>query len=122
MPAPNPSTGELFYDADGSGASAAQLIATLEGAPALMASDIGVTAAGGPNVIFGTPLWETFSGTSGSDLIDARGGDDDLSGGDGSDTLIGGSGIDILTGGIGSDSCRIDGWSVHVAQNTNASA
>ena len=36
----NTSTGQLYYDADGSGAGAAQLVATLDGAPALAATDI----------------------------------------------------------------------------------
>ena len=34
--------GKLYYDADGTGPSAPQLIATLSGAPALTASDITV--------------------------------------------------------------------------------
>jgi serralysin len=38
----NTSTGDLYYDADGSGAGAAQLIATLDGAAALAATDISV--------------------------------------------------------------------------------
>jgi Ca2+-binding RTX toxin-like protein len=38
----NTTTGQLYYDADGSGAGAAQLIATLSGAPGLTASDIAV--------------------------------------------------------------------------------
>jgi Ca2+-binding RTX toxin-like protein len=36
------STGRLYYDADGSGLGAAQLIATLQGLPALAATDIAV--------------------------------------------------------------------------------
>jgi Ca2+-binding RTX toxin-like protein len=36
------STGNLYYDADGSGAGAAQIFATLQGAPDLAASDFGV--------------------------------------------------------------------------------
>lgn len=36
------STGKLYYDADGSGLGAAQLIATLQGMPALAANDIAV--------------------------------------------------------------------------------
>ncbi|NDY92866.1 beta strand repeat-containing protein [Ideonella livida] len=39
----NTSTGQLWYDADGNGAGAAQLIATLTGAPTLTAGDIFVT-------------------------------------------------------------------------------
>src|SRR4051812_49287666 len=36
----NTSTGQLFYDADGNGAGAAQLIATFQGAPGITATDI----------------------------------------------------------------------------------
>ena len=36
------STGDLYYDADGSGAGAAQLIATFQGNPAIAANDITV--------------------------------------------------------------------------------
>jgi Ca2+-binding RTX toxin-like protein len=36
-------TGKLFYDADGNGAGAAVLFATLSGAPALSSADIFVT-------------------------------------------------------------------------------
>ena len=38
----NTSTGSLYYDADGSGAGVAQIIATFQGNPALSASDITV--------------------------------------------------------------------------------
>jgi Ca2+-binding RTX toxin-like protein len=38
----NTSTGQLFYDADGSGAGAAQLVATFQGNPAIAATDITV--------------------------------------------------------------------------------
>ncbi|MFL6570859.1 MAG: hypothetical protein ACJ8G4_03815, partial [Burkholderiales bacterium] len=38
----NTTTGQLFYDADGSGAGAAQLVATFQGAPAIAATDITV--------------------------------------------------------------------------------
>ena len=38
----NTSTGQLYYDADGSGAGAAQLVATLQGASAVAASDVWV--------------------------------------------------------------------------------
>ena len=38
----NTSTGQLYYDADGSGGGAAQLVATFEGAPAVTATDVWV--------------------------------------------------------------------------------
>jgi len=38
----NSSTGSLYYDADGSGSGAAQLIATVQNVPAVAATDIAV--------------------------------------------------------------------------------
>jgi Ca2+-binding RTX toxin-like protein len=38
----NTSTGQLYYDADGAGGADAQLVATLQGAPAIAAPDIWV--------------------------------------------------------------------------------
>ena len=38
----NTSTGQLYYDADGSGSGAAQLIATISGNPTIAATDIAV--------------------------------------------------------------------------------
>src|SRR5205823_13853997 len=38
----NTSTGQLYYDADGSGAGAAELVATLQGAPGVAATDMWV--------------------------------------------------------------------------------
>jgi Ca2+-binding RTX toxin-like protein len=38
----NTSTGSLYYDADGSGAGAAQIVATFQGNPVLAATDITV--------------------------------------------------------------------------------
>src|SRR5438105_5631434 len=43
------STGQLFYDADGSGPGAAQLIATLQGAPNIPATDINVIGTATPS-------------------------------------------------------------------------
>ena len=40
----NTSTGQLYYDADGSGAGTSVLIATVQGAPALAATDIRILA------------------------------------------------------------------------------
>jgi Ca2+-binding RTX toxin-like protein len=38
----NTTTGQLYYDADGSGGGAAQLVATFDGAPAVTATDVWV--------------------------------------------------------------------------------
>ena len=38
----NQTTGQLYYDADGSGAGGAELVATIQGAPAVVAPDIRV--------------------------------------------------------------------------------
>ncbi len=108
----NTSTGSLYYDPDGSGSGAAQLIATLAGAPAVAATDIAVIGEAGPAPIVGTEGSDTLAGTDGNDSIEGRGGDDSLlglggndalDGGDGSDTLHGGEGFDLLEGGGGSD-------------------
>jgi Ca2+-binding RTX toxin-like protein len=84
-------TGNLWYDADGIGGAAAQLVATLEGRPALSASDITVVGSGGGG------------GGSGQHLVGTSG-RDGLSGGPGDDTLEGGLGLDTLTGSGGGDS------------------
>src|SRR6185295_5971300 len=80
----NTSTGQLWYDADGSGASVAQLIATLQSAqagvaPALTATDINVVNGGT------TPTPTPTPGTS-------------ISGTTGNDTLVGGAGNDTIFG------------------------
>ena len=96
-------SGNLWYDADGSGSSAAQLVATLQGAPALAATDIEVingTAAGGAtegdDTLVGTPVDDTIDGLGGNDSISGLAGNDSLRGGDGDDTLVGGDGNDTL--------------------------
>jgi Ca2+-binding RTX toxin-like protein len=93
----NTSTGELWYDADGSGGGAAALMATLDGAPVLAATDIEVI-----NGTSGTP-GENIAGTSGSDTLQGGEGDDTLSGLGGSDVLVGSGGSDFYDGGAGSD-------------------
>lgn len=91
-------TGELWYDADGNGGGAMQLIATLEGAPALAATDITVENGSGG----GTP-GETITGTSGNDTLTGTEGDDTLEGLGGNDTLVGSGGSDFYDGGSGFD-------------------
>src|SRR4051812_16937287 len=97
------STGNLYYDGDGSGAGSGQLIATLQVAPALAATDIVVTGQTGPNVIQGTAGDDSLTGTLGNDSIDGLGGNDTIDGSDGDDSLDGGTGDDSLVGGAGSD-------------------
>jgi Ca2+-binding RTX toxin-like protein len=95
------STGNLWYDADGSGAGASQLIGTLQGAPSLTATDIAVdnaTLTPTPSTITGTSGNDTLTGTSGPDTINGLGGDDSLIGAGGADSLIGGDGNDTLDG------------------------
>ena len=95
----NSSTGQLWYDADGSGAGAAQLIATLQGAPALMASDISVQDSTSGSGINGTAGDDSLTGTPGNDTINGFGGNDTINGSGGSDVLSGGSGNDLISGG-----------------------
>jgi Ca2+-binding RTX toxin-like protein len=109
------STGELWYDADGSGAGARQLIATLQGAPSVAATDIAViNSATGPVGTAGDDWMagadgyvdDAFSGGAGNDRFDGREGRDTVDGGAGNDTLDGGDGEDIVLGGDGNDYLR----------------
>src|SRR5204863_9802058 len=121
------STGQLFYDADGSGGGAAQLIATLQGAPAISATDIAVlgpagqtiNGTAGNDVLVGGPGNDTINGLDGNDTLDGGAGNDSLSGGngndsltggDGNDTLASGAGQDTLAGGLGNDAYYVAGW------------
>src|SRR5262249_25599989 len=99
----NTTTGQLFYDADGNGAGASQLVSTLQGAPALAATDIVVTGQSGSGTIQGTEGNDTLTGTPGNDTIDGLAGNDLIRGLDGADSLIGGAGNDTLEGGTGAD-------------------
>ena len=74
----NTTTGDLWYDADGSGSGTSVLIATLQGTPALVATDIEVIngRAVGGQVINGTAGNDTLSGTAGNDTINGLGGND----------------------------------------------
>ena len=106
------SSGNLWFDADGDGAGAAQLIATLQPGAALAATDIMVENApmpfffqGGPenNHVMGTELNDTLNGGGGNDRLEGFAGDDQLNGEDGDDTLEGGAGADSISGGSGND-------------------
>jgi Ca2+-binding RTX toxin-like protein len=96
----NTSSGQLWYDADGNGAGSAQLIATLQGAPTLVATDIAIvngSGGGGGPVINGTAGNDTLTGTAGDDAINGLGG---------TDRVLAGStgGADVINGGAGFDS------------------
>ena len=103
----NTSTGDLWYDPDGSGAAAVLPVATLRdwrfsAQPAnLQATDIAVdngsAPAAGGEVINGTSGNDTLSGTAGNDTINGLGGND---------LFLAGStgGADVIDGGTGSDS------------------
>ena len=92
------STGRLWYDADGSGAGTAQLIATLQGAPALAAGNISVVngQASSGTTINGTPSDDTLTGTDADETINGFGGNDSITGGNGMDLLVGGDGNDTM--------------------------
>ena len=113
----NTGTGQLWYDADGSDSGVAQLVATLQGAPSLLATDIVVIGAGGggatsgDDTLVGTEGNDTIDGLAGNDSISGLGGDDSLIGGEGDDTLDGGSGANALNGGIGNDTYIVSGGS-----------
>ena len=96
----NTTTGQLFYDADGSGAGASQLIATFQGAPGLAAMDIAViNGSSGGSVINGTSGNDSLVGTPGDDTINGFAGNDTLAGSEGADSLVGGDGDDVLDAG-----------------------
>jgi Ca2+-binding RTX toxin-like protein len=112
----NTTTGQLWYDADGNGSGTAQLIATLQGAPALAATDLMVTGSTSSNVpsegndsLVGTAGNDTIDGLGGDDTIDGLAGNDALDGGDGNDQVFGRAGDDNIEGGIGNNT--LDGGS-----------
>ena len=97
----NTSTGQLFYDADGNGSGVAQLIATLQGIPALAATDIAIAGVpAGAGQINGTAGNDRLDGTQGHETIHGLGGNDTINGQGGSDSLDGGDGNDSIVGGL----------------------
>src|SRR5687767_2369340 len=88
----NSTTRQIFYDADGNGSGAAQLIATLQTGATLVATDIAVEGGSSGQVINGTPGNDSLTGTDGDDTINGLGGNDTIDGRDGSDSLDGGAG------------------------------
>jgi Ca2+-binding RTX toxin-like protein len=110
----NTTTGQLFYDADGNGSGAAVLVATLQGAPTLIASDISAEGSGPAPIVgtsendflLGTSGNDTLEGLAGDDILESLEGDDVLIGGTGNDDLWGYEGRDYLSGGDGNDELR----------------
>jgi Ca2+-binding RTX toxin-like protein len=98
-------TRQIWYDADGSGAGARQLIATLQSGATLVATDIAVEGGsnGGGQTINGTPGNDSLVGGAGDDTINGLAGNDTLRGLSGNDSLDGGEGNDVLDGGEGDD-------------------
>jgi Ca2+-binding RTX toxin-like protein len=105
-------TRQIWYDADGNGAGARQLIATLQSGATLAATDIAVengsssggqtgNGTAGNDSIVGTEGNDTLDGLAGNDTLRGLAGNDSLSGGDGIDVLDGGADDDTLNGGIG---------------------
>lgn len=123
----NSSTGQIFYDADGSGAAAAVLFATVAPgtwissssfviySPAVVTvqSAVSYTLADNEHDLLLTgsdPIWGTgnavgnvITGNSGANILSGLGGDDTLNGLGGNDILDGGSDNDTLNGGDGVD-------------------
>jgi Ca2+-binding RTX toxin-like protein len=110
----NTTTGELFYDADGSGSGAAMHIATLQAGANVVATDIEVansTAPVGGQTINGTANNDTLVGGAGNDTMNGNAGADLIQGQGGNDSLLGSTGWDTLQGGDGNDWLHGDGWS-----------
>ncbi len=106
----NASTGQLWYDADGSGSGAALEIATLQAGAALIATDIEVINGSAPppppsggQTVSGTSAPETLTGGTGNDTISGGAGSDRLFGLDGNDSLLGGTEADNMFGDNGND-------------------
>jgi Ca2+-binding RTX toxin-like protein len=110
----DPSSGNLFYDFDGSGSGVGRIFANLQGAPAISATDFvvvnGESGAGqfiqgtaGDDSLTGGAGNDTIHGLSGNDVIEGLAGDDNLTGGNGNNRLDGGDGNDVLQGGHDSD-------------------
>ena len=105
----NQATGQLWYDADGNGAGAAQLIATLSNRASMSATDIHAFQSATPpppppnQTINGTPGNDSLVGGAGNDTINGFAGNDTIRGLGGDDSLIGGDGVDSVSGGDGND-------------------
>jgi Ca2+-binding RTX toxin-like protein len=110
----NTSTGDLWYDPDGTGSQAALHVARLDGSfspPAsLQATDIAVDNGSTPppqggQTITGTAGNDSLTGTSGNDTLDGLGGADTMNGMLGDDTYVVTAG-DVLQDSGGIDTVR----------------
>ncbi len=105
----NVTTGELFFDADGSGTAATPVaFATLAAGGALTAGSIALQGVGPGQVFTGTLNLDLINGTNGADQISGLAGNDTLNGLGGDHTLNGGAGNDQLAGGLGNDLFVLD--------------
>jgi Ca2+-binding RTX toxin-like protein len=104
----NQSAGQLYFDADGVGGSAAQLVATLSPGTVLGTDDF-LVIDGETHTQIGDTGNNNLVGTAGKDYLSGSAGNDTLTGGDDNDTLIGGGGNDTLLGGSGDDKIAVDG-------------
>jgi len=99
----NTDTGELYWDMDGTGEASAFLLATLDGAPSLAATDVYVINGGlGPTII-GTAGGDSLAGGDENNSIYARAGNDTIQGGAGFDQIFGEEGDDVIDGGDDTD-------------------
>ncbi|MGB0747408.1 MAG: VCBS domain-containing protein, partial [Magnetospiraceae bacterium] len=95
---------QLWYDADGTGGTAAVLLATFSNNPdAFAATDMQVSGAG-YNLVPGTAAADNLVGTAGADSINGFSGNDTIQGLSGDDIILGGLGADSLVGNGGADS------------------
>jgi Ca2+-binding RTX toxin-like protein len=119
----DPSSGNLWFDPDGSGAATPVLIAHVSGS--VVATDIAAdngqgarstTGTSGNDTIVGGPASDTLSGLDGNDSLFGAEGADSLAGGNGNDTLDGenhrfsyeDADVDSLDGGLGNDVFIVD--------------
>jgi Ca2+-binding RTX toxin-like protein len=109
----NTTTGDVYYDPDGTGSEGGSRFANVAG---LTATDINVVngnvagatinGTAGNDSLMGTPSDDTINGLGGNDTIDGAGGDDVLNGGDGNDSIIAVTGFDTVSGGAGNDTIQ----------------
>src|SRR5258708_847607 len=102
----DPSTGYLWYDADGSGPGTASLVIAFGPGTVVSATDFSVD--NGAQTITGTSGNDSLVGGSGNDSISGLAGNDTLVGLGGNDTLDGGPGADSMVGGDGNDTYIVE--------------